>query len=100
MVMLYQDPTGKNVGAATPASLSVPRFSAHQSTNSNTDEKIMMLEKALVEKENKINELTHKIETETVGVHLLVGISGSLSLAINNMQIYSRVYVIDFRICT
>ena len=99
MVMLYQDPTGKNVGAATPASLSVPRFSAHQSTNSNTDEKIMMLEKALVEKENKINELTHKIETETVGVHLLVGISGSLSLAIYNMQIYSRIYVIDFRIC-
>ena len=99
MVMLYQDPTGKNVGAATPASLSVPRFSTHQSTNSNADEKIMMLEKALVEKENKISELTHKIETETVGVHLLVGISGSLSLAINNMQIYSRIYVIDFRIC-
>lgn len=68
MVMLYQDPTGKNVDASKPASSSAPRISVNQSTNSNADEKITMLEKALMEKENKINELTHKIETEMVGV--------------------------------
>ena len=68
MVMLYQDPTGKNVGTSAHAFSSGPRFSANQSSNTNADEKIMMLEKALMEKENKINELTLKIETEKVSV--------------------------------
>ena len=66
--MLYRDPTGKSVGA-TP-STSTPRFIANQSINSNaeSDEKITMLEKALMEKDNRISELTHRIKALKVGI--------------------------------
>ena len=64
MVMLYQDPTGENVRTAAPSS---SRFSVNHSVNTNSDEKIMMLEKALMEKETRINELTQRIEAEKVG---------------------------------
>ena len=66
MVMLYRDPTGESVGTI-PSTSSALSFGVTQSTTSNTDEKIMMLEKALMEKENKINELTYKVKALEVG---------------------------------
>ena len=64
--MLYRDPTGESVGtipSTSPALIS----SVTQSTTSNTDEKIMMLEKTITDKENRINELTYKIKALMVG---------------------------------
>ena len=79
MVMLYQDPTGKSVGTA-PSMSSASKFSVNQSSNTNADEKIMMLEKALMEKENKINELTHRIRAENVSVGYFINVRVSTSM--------------------
>ena len=69
MVMLYQDPTGESVGTTPSNSLAPPKFITTQSTTSNNaDEKVTMLEKALLEKESRINELTLEVKNLKVGV--------------------------------
>ena len=73
MVMLYQDPDGESVGITPSLDTSVPKFTTTQSTTANgSGEQVIVLEKTVQEKENKIKELTLEINALKVGILLAI----------------------------
>ena len=73
MVMLYQDPSGESVGKTPSMDVSVPKFSASDNNQSVvTEEKVILLERSVQEKESRINELTLEIATLKVSIQCTV----------------------------
>ena len=69
MVMLYQDPSGESVGKTPSMDVSFPKLSASDNNKSVvTEEKVILLERSVQEKESRINELTLEIATLKVSI--------------------------------
>ena len=80
MVMLYQDPDGESVGITPSLDTSVPKFTTTQSTTAKfngSGEQVIVLEKTVQEKENKIKELTLEINALKVGILLTIYVIAS-----------------------